>query len=151
MRILSSSEDASKALVERHVCRLWFHRSESEPWLQYGFNTVQFGDRPAAAIMSLAVERALDTAKQVVADLKLPADVMQKDTDKLLRDTYVDDWTTGVSPSDVSHLMGNKLPNGEFTGTIPAMAHKVGLRIKRKVCSGSDDQEAIDKLPGAVL
>ena len=42
--------------------------------------------------------------------------------------------------------MGHELPNGEFTGTIPAMAHKVGLKIKSMVCSGSDDQEAIDKL-----
>ena len=44
--------------VERHVCRLWFHRSESEPWLQDSFNTVQFGDCPSAAIMSMAMERA---------------------------------------------------------------------------------------------
>ena len=47
--------------------------------------------------------------------------------------------------------MGNKLPNGEFTGTMAAMAHKVGLRIKSMVCSGSDNQEEIDKLSGAVL
>ena len=47
--------------------------------------------------------------------------------------------------------MGNKLPNGEFTGTIPAMAHNVGLRIKSMVCSGSEDQEAINKLLGVVL
>ena len=71
--------------------------------MQYGFNTVQFGDCPAAAIMSLTIERAVD--------LKLPAVFMQKDTDKLLRDTYVNDGTLGVSLSNVSHLMGNKHPN----------------------------------------
>ena len=47
--------------------------------------------------------------------------------------------------------MGHNFPNGEFTGTIPAMAHKVGQKIKSMVCSGSDDQEAIDKLSGAGL
>ena len=47
--------------------------------------------------------------------------------------------------------MGNKLPNGEFTGTIPAMAHNFDLRIKSMVCSGSDNQEAINKLLEAVL
>ena len=48
-------------------------------------------------------------------------------------------------------MMGSKLPNGEFTGTIPAMARKVGLQIKSMICSGSEDQEAINKLSGAVL
>ena len=133
--------------MERHACRLWFCQSESEP---YSFNTVQFGDRPAAAIMSLAVERASETATEVATDLKLPADLVQRDADKLLRDTYVDDKTMGGSPSDISRLMGSKLPNGEFTGTIPSMACKVGLKIKSMVCSGSDDQEAINKLLGAV-
>ena len=28
-------------LVERHIRRLWFRQSESEPWLQYSFNAVQ--------------------------------------------------------------------------------------------------------------
>ena len=92
------------------------------------------------------MERAAETALEVAADLKLPADIMQRDTNKHLRDTYVDDRTMGGSPSDVSRLMGHKLPNGEFTGTIPAMAHKVGLKIKSMVCSGSEDQEAINKL-----
>ena len=86
-------------LVERHVHRLWFHKSESEPWLQYGFNTVQFGDHPAAAIMSLAMERASETSEHVAADLKLPADIVKKDADKLLRDTYVDDISCLIASS----------------------------------------------------
>ena len=47
--------------------------------------------------------------------------------------------------------MGHKLPNGEFTRTIPAMACKISLKIKSMVCSGSDNQEVINKLSGAVL
>ena len=101
--------------------------------------------------MSLAVEQAVETALEVASDLKLPQDAMLKDSNKLLRDTYMDDGTMGANPADVSCLMGHKLPNGEFNGTIPAMACKVGLRIKSMVCSGSDDQEAINKLSGAVL
>ena len=88
-------------MVERHVRRLWFHKSEKEPWTQYGFNTVQFGDWPAAAIMSLAVEQAAETHKEVAADLKAPHDVVLKDSNKLPRDTYVDDGTTGGNPGEV--------------------------------------------------
>merc|ERR1712105_251437 len=93
-------------LVERQVCRLCFCQSESEPWLQYSFNTVQLGDCPAAAVVSLATERASETAVEVAADLKLPADIMQRDANKLLRDTYIHDGTMGGSPSDISCLMG---------------------------------------------
>ena len=80
-------------LVEWHIRGLWFRKSEMEPWNQYGFNTVQFGDRPAAAIMSLAVERAAETMLEVATDLKLPPDVVLKDSNKLLRDTYIDNGT----------------------------------------------------------
>ena len=62
--------------------------------------------------MSLAVERAVETAHEVASDLKLPQNVMLKDSNKLLRDTYIDDGTTGANPGDVSRLMGHKLPNG---------------------------------------
>ena len=57
-------------------------------------------------------ERAAETALEVAEDLKLPAEVVQKDANKLLRDTYVDDGTTGDSLGDVSCLIGHKLPNG---------------------------------------
>ena len=112
---------------------------------------MQFGDHPAAAIMSLAFEWAAETHKEVAADLKLPQEVVLGDSAKLLWDTYVDDGTMGGDPVNVSRMMGHKLSTGEFTGTIPAMAHKVDHNIKCMVCLGSDDQEAINKLSGAVL
>ena len=111
----------------------------------------QFLDCPAVAIINLAVEQAAENHKEVATDLKLPQEAVLGDSSKLLWDTYVDDGTTGDSPEDVSHMMGHKLPTSEFSGTIPAMACKVCLKIKCMVCSGSDNQEAIDKLFGAVL
>ena len=101
--------------------------------------------------MSLAVKRVAETHKQMAADLKLPQEAILGDSSKLLRDMYVNNGTTGGSREDVSCMMGHKLPTGKFSGTIPAMAHKVGLKIKCMVCSGSDNQEAINKLSGAVL
>ena len=51
--------------------------------------------------------------------------LIKGDSLKLLRDTYVNDGTTSGSPDQVDHMMGSKLPNGEFTGTIPSMARNL--------------------------
>ena len=48
-------------LVEKHLRRLWFHFNPQEEWKLFGFNCVQFGDRPAAALMKIAVEMAADS------------------------------------------------------------------------------------------
>ena len=46
-------------LVEKHIRRLWMRMDpKSEDWKLYGFTCVQFGDCPAAALMSIAVENA---------------------------------------------------------------------------------------------
>ena len=51
--------------VECHLRRLWMRFSKDEPWQQYGFDRLKFGDRPAAALMSVAMERASETAAAV--------------------------------------------------------------------------------------
>ena len=46
-------------LVEKHVRRLWMRMNpDTDDWQLYGFTCVQFGDRPAATLMSIAVEKA---------------------------------------------------------------------------------------------
>ena len=45
--------------------------SPEEPWQLSGFNTVQFGDRPAAALLSVAVEKASENWKQVAKVLSV--------------------------------------------------------------------------------
>ena len=47
--------------VERHVRRYWFRFTQNEPWQVYGANCVMFGDRPAASLMTIAVERACES------------------------------------------------------------------------------------------
>ena len=101
--------------------------------------------------MSLAMERAAQTYKEVIEDKSLPVEEVKQDSSKLLLDTYVDDGTTGGSPKQVSRMMGTKLVSGQFSGTVPSMAGKVGLKLKTMVSSGSTDAEAINKLSGAVL
>ena len=51
--------------VERHVRRYWFRFTQNEPWKVYGANCVMFGDRPAASLMTIAVERASESYPEV--------------------------------------------------------------------------------------
>ena len=66
-----------------------------EEWKLYGFSCVQFGDRPAATIMTIAVEKASQTYEDVAKALNIDKEIVKEDASKLLLDTYVDDGTTG--------------------------------------------------------
>ena len=44
--------------VEHHVIRYWFRFSQNKPWKVLQANCVMFGDRPAASLMTIAVEWA---------------------------------------------------------------------------------------------
>ena len=100
---------------------------------------MQFGDRPAAALMTIAVEKAAETYKDVARDLNLSVEEVKKDSMKLLEDTYVDDGTTGSSIKVADRMIGVKLPDGSFSGTIPSMMKKVGLKLKTIITSHSKD------------
>lgn len=100
-----------------------------QPWKEYGFDRLQFGDRPAAALRSIAVEKAGETASDVAVELDLPEELVKADSVKLVPDTYVDDGSTGGSQLDVDRMMGTFNPSlGQFSGPILSMSAKVGLK-----------------------
>ena len=125
--------------------------SVKDDWELWGFNVVQFGDKPAAALLSVAVEKASETWEKVAEDLKVLPEKVKEDSVKLREDSYVDDGTTGGSIEDVNRMQGIKGPNGEFSGTIPSMYRAVGLKLKTMVRSFSTDIEESEKLSGKVL
>ena len=115
-------------LVERHLWRFWFRENpETDSWKIYGFNCVQYGDRPAAALMTISMEKAAETFEEVTNDLNLSIKDVKEDPKKLLEDFYVDDRTTGGSKREVDRMIGTKLSDGSFSGTIPSIMRKVGL------------------------
>ena len=84
--------DSSKAYnsiktgqIERHVRRYFFRFSQNEPWKIYGANCVMFGDRPAASLMTIAVERASESYSEVKS-LDIDSSELIKDAEKLRRD-----------------------------------------------------------------
>ena len=130
--------------MEKHLRRLWFRvNPQHDDWKIYGFNCVQFGDRPAAALMTIAVEKAAKSYEAVTKDLKLSVSEVKEDSKKLLQDTYVDDGTTGGSRKQIERMIGIKQEDGSYSGTIPAMMKKVRLKLKTIVYSVSQDQDAL--------
>ena len=83
--------------MEKHLRRLWFCFNPQQDWKIYGFNCVQFGDRPAAALMTIAVKKAAESYEAVAKELNISVSKVREDSKKLLEDTYVDDETTGGS------------------------------------------------------
>ena len=88
---------------------------KSENWQVFGVITVTFGDKPAAILLEIAIELCADSAEK-----ELP--------DKVRKDRYVNDGTTGVSERRVRELMGNKDKEEEKAQVF--VLGKVGFKIK---------------------
>ena len=101
--------------------------------------------------MTIAVKKAADSYQAVAEKLNLPINKVKEDSRKLLQDTYVDDGTTGGSRRQVQRMLGTRLEDGTYSGTIPAMLKQVGLKIKTIVSSVSQDPEDLAKLSNKVL
>ena len=111
-----------------------------------------FGDRPAASLMTIAVERACESYSEVQQLKLFPDELDEIDANKLRRDSYVDDIHTGLCQADVSRMMGSKdINSGQFTGTISRLFNNVGLSLKTLVQSGSTDKDSNAKLSGTAL
>ena len=80
--------------------------------------------------MTIAVERAAETYKEVTHDLNIDVEEVKEDSIKLLKDTYVDDGMTGGTKKQVDRMLGSKMEDGSYSGTIPRMMKKVGLKLK---------------------
>merc|ERR1712030_7211 len=73
---------------------------------------------------AIAIEKAPETYEDVAKDLNISVHEVKDDSKKLLEDTYVDDGTTEGSKKEVDRMIGVKLPDGSFSGTIPSIMKK---------------------------
>ena len=92
---------------------------ECDEWKVFDFNCVQFGDCPATSLMTIAVQRATETYKEVARDLNFPTFKVKEDSKKLLLDIYVDDDTTSGSRKEVNRMIRDKLSDASFSGKNP--------------------------------
>jgi hypothetical protein len=128
--------------VEKHLRRVvWRFGIQDNDWRVFAFCTVSFGDRPAAALLEIAIKR--------VAELNEEIDPAA--ASRILNDRYVDDFATGGSPLEVARFVGNECEEFQCDGTLPAIMSKGSFRLKAIVISGETNQKKIDKIGGKVL
>ena len=128
-------------MVEKHLRRLIWRFSPEEPWQDFGFVVVVFGDRPAAQFLELG--------KALVADAGRDIDPVA--TEKIKRDSYVDDHITGGTKAEVMRMMGSRLEDGSYDGTVCQIMKKGNLKVKVMVSSWEVDQAAMELLGNKVL
>ena len=128
-------------LVEKHLRRLVWRFSSEEPWQDFGFVVVAFGDKPAGEFLELGRNLAADAGSHIdpVASRKSK------------QDSYVDDGVTGGSKAEVEKMKGTRLEDGKYTGTMTHIMKKANLNIKVIVSSGETDSSAKDLLGNKVL
>ena len=127
--------------LERHVWRIiWRWGETDKEWDVLAYDRVTFGDLLAALALELAKKKGAEQG--VVID---PAA-----SEIILRNTYVDDTAGGGTKAEVDRYMGEELPDGSYTGTIPQIYALVGLKPKVMIRSGETDPVKLAKL-GKVL
>ena len=120
-------------LVERHLRRLlWRHLDTSAEFKCYGIETVNFGDRPAAAIVTIAVRRTAEIYK----------DVNPTAARAIIDDIYMDDIVTGAD---------NKEKTDSLKEGISKILPKGGFKEKGFVMSGDTLDEALKLLGSGEL
>ena len=105
--------------LEKHVRRVvWRYGDTSKEWKVFGFRTVSFGDRPAAAFLELAIRQTAQLNQHIDPTA----------ADRICNDRYVDDLASGGTSSEVSRFVGNDLGDFQCDGTIQTILPKGSLR-----------------------
>ena len=128
--------------LEKHVRRVcWRYGDANRKWSVFGFNTVSFGDRPAASFLEIAMRRTAEMNKCIdpVAAVRIT------------EDRYVDDLSTGGTPVEVARFMGKESEDFQQDGTIPQILSKGSLKLKVMVPSGELNQTKIKLLGNKIL
>ena len=119
--------------LERHLRRVLFRDADpTQPVKTYGTNVVMFGDRPAAAIATVAIRKTATIYKEI----------NEEAAEKIIRDSYVDDITTGTD--DVESR--ESLKQG-----IEKILEQGGFKLKGFVMSGKDSDEPLALLGSGEL
>ena len=106
--------DLSKAYQHLHTgpvekyTRLvvWRDCDSSAVWRTYGFDCTAFGDIPAAV--------QLEVGKRLCAEAGV--DIDEEASERIIRDTYVDDGATGGSTGQVERFRGKKDKDEKYGG-----------------------------------
>ena len=107
-------------VVEKHLRRLIWRFSPDQDWQDFGFVVVAFGDKPAGEFLELGKDLCADAGREID----------HYAARKIKEDCYVDDGLTGGSQDDVDRMMGTKLEDGSYTGTVSRILGIGNLKVK---------------------
>ena len=128
--------------LEKHVRRVcWRYGNADRKWSIFGFNTVSFGDRPAASLLEIAIRRT--------AEMNASIDPLA--AIRIKEDRYVDDLSTGGTPGEVDRFMGKETSDLQQDGSIPQILSKGSLKLKVMVSSGESNLEKLEKIGSKIL
>ena len=128
-------------LTERHLRRFVWRFSPNEQWMDFALDRVHFGDQCAAT--------QLEVGKDIVADAG--AHIDREASEKIKNDLYVDDGLTGGDHDQVVRMVGEKLPDGTFSGTLSRILSLGNYKIKALTVSGSKKSLDSDLMGDRVL
>ena len=127
--------------VERHLRRFIWRFSQDEPWMDFAFDCVAFGDCPAA--------NCLEIGRDMTAEAGRGIDPIA--ADKIINDSYVDDGVTGGTRAEVERMKGERLGAGCYSGTLGQILDKGKLKMKVVVTTGEHDKELTRLIGDKVL
>ena len=81
--------------VERHLRLLWSHLDTSIEIKCYGIETVNIGDRPAAAIVTIAMRKSAEVYSET----------NPMTAEKIIDDTYMDDIASGANDLEAVEIL----------------------------------------------
>ena len=116
-------------LIERHLRRFVYRFDPTDDWSDYSFDCVAFGDNHSANL--------LEIGRNMVADAGEFIDPVA--ARKLKDDSYVNDNLSGGSREEVKHMVGERLPDRRFNGTMQQILNLGSLTAKVFVTSGEKD------------
>ena len=97
---------------EKHLRRVvWRFGDLESSWRVFAFCTVSFGDKPAAALLEIAIKKVAELYESID-----PAAAR-----RIMDDRYVDDIATGGSPSEVSKFVGEEHEDFQCDGAMPTI------------------------------
>ena len=124
---------------------LWRDVDESVAFKTFGYLVMGFGDRPAAAILHVALD--------LVGDLG--ANIDARASHAIRNEMYADDGLTGGSRAEVERMMGDAITAEDestlYTGTIAQVLGMAKMKPKMMVASGAEQQDNITLIGTAVM
>ena len=126
---------------ERHVRRFVWRFNPADPWSDFAFDRVHFGDVPAGCQLEVALNKTADIGRSISPVA----------AEKLKHDRYVDDGLSGGTRSVVQKLVGRKTHDGSYDGDLAKILEKGGFKIKALLIGGQEPNEESDLMGGKVL